>query len=119
MDTKILNKLLYTKLALLFTPCYKRQKYIDKINKYIEECLSEFNEDMVSENMTQINVLPEEDCDELFSKSFDYYDLLKFGKSRLEIDDYNPEDCRTFAQYNNALRLGLMAIDYEESFNMQ
>ncbi len=114
MKNDILNKLTFIKLMLLLLPCYKRQKFIDALKSDIEKYLAEFNEDAIKEIKEQIKSLDEYDCNELFSESFGYYRFLKFGKGRLEIDDYKPEDCRTFAQYNDILRLGMVAIDYEK-----
>ncbi len=108
-------KLYYTKLALLFTRSFKRQKYIDSLNQHIEVFLSKFDEDDISTIKKQMKYVGKQCCEELFSEEFWIYDFLKFGKSRLEIDKYQPEDCQTFAQFNQSLQMALMAIDYDRN----
>lgn len=115
----MLSTLAYTKLMLLMSKYYKRQKYIKELNNYVEECLREFNEDSINVLKEQLSFLTKKDCDELFSKSFWYYKLFRFGNIRLEVDAYHPKECRTFLQYNDILNLCLAVIDYEENLNLQ
>jgi len=115
MKDDILKKLFYTKFMLLVSKRFKRQKFIDKLNSFIEKCLLEFDQQSINELREQVEFLSEEECNELYSTTFEYYDFLKFGKNRLKVDEYNPEDCRTFKQYNDALKIAFMAIDFEEN----
>jgi hypothetical protein len=108
-------KLYYTKIALLFTKSFKRQKYIDNLNKFIEDFMSEFDEDDINTIKEQIKYIRKQHCEELFSKEFYIYDFIKFGKARLEIDKYKPKECQTFAQFNQSLQMALMAIDYDKN----
>jgi len=119
MRNESFNKLLRTKLKLLFTPCYKRQKYIDDLVMYLTHYKSEFDQESIKELNKQKNVLTSKEVDKLFSESFNEYNFLKFGKARLEVDAYNPIDCRTFAQFNEALRMILLLADFEENLILQ
>jgi len=119
MKNESFKKLAITKIKLLFTPCYKRQKYIDDLVMYLLKYKSEFNEEAINELIEQKESLSKEDEEKLFSMSFDEYDLLKFGETRLSVDKYHPEDCRTFAQFNEALKIILMISDFEENLILQ
>jgi hypothetical protein len=100
---------------LLITKSFKRQKYINLLNRFIDDCVKEFDRNSIDILKEQIQYLNEQECDELFSEEFWIYDFLKFGKTRLEIDDYHPQDCRTFQKFNDSLRIALMIINYEEN----
>lgn len=108
-------KLYYTKIALLFTKSFKRQKYIDDLNQHIESFLSKFDEDDIDTIKEQMKCIREQCCEELFSEEFCIYNFLKFGKVRLDIDKYLPEDCQTFSQFNQSLQKALMVIDYDKN----
>lgn len=106
---------------LLITRSYRRQKYIDELNECIEEnftLLSMFNKNPVVDIKDQFDSLTsEEEREQLFLESFKGYKLLKFGKTRLEVDAFNPEDCRTFSQFNDALKKAFMVMDYVDNLN--
>lgn len=119
MREKTFNKLFRTKMKLLFTPCYKRQKYIDNLIVYLNEYKSEFDEESIKELNKQKNLLTSKEVELLFSESFSEYNFLKFGKTRLEVDAYNPNDCRTFAQFNEVLKMLLLVSDFEDNLILQ
>lgn len=118
MKEELIYKLFYTKFMLLITRSFKRQKYIDRLSDYIQKCFSEFDEELVDSLIEQVEFLSEKDCDRLFSEYFAFYRFIKFGKTRLEVDKYNPEDCRTFQQFNNAVKMSFLLIDYEENLEL-
>ena len=115
MKNSILFILLYTKFMLLILPSYKRQKYVDKLNVFVENCLLDFDDECVNELKMQMSLLTEFQLEELFLKNFLLYKFFRFGAIRLEVDEYHLEDCRTFKQFNRVLKLSFMAIDYEKS----
>ena len=119
MREETFNKLYLAKIKLLLVPCYKRQKHIDDLVMYLNEYKSEFNEESIKELNKQKNILTSKEVELLFSESFSEYNFLKFGKTRLEVDAYNPNDCRTFAQFNEVLRMLLLVSDFEENLISQ
>ena len=57
MKNSILFVLLYTKFMLLILPSYKRQKYVDKLNVFIENCLLDFDDKSVKKIKKQMSQL--------------------------------------------------------------
>lgn len=108
MKKEIVQELLKTKALLLLLPCHKRQSQIDKLHVFVTDYLSKFYTSEINKLKKQVSYLSEEEKDELYSKYFPLYVFLKFGKGRLEVDLYNPDYGRTFAQFNDLLRLCFM-----------
>ena len=116
MKNNILKKLIYTKIMLLICKKIKRQKYINNLNVYVDNFLKEFNNDVeINDLMKQINSLSNKDRDLLFLEEFWFYKFLKFSDIRIEIDNYNFEEYKTFYKFNKSLELALLLIDYENN----
>ena len=115
MKNEMIKELLYAKTMLLLVPCYKRQKYVDNLRGFVMGYVLDYDDDLIGEEFNQLEYLTHNEKEELFSNNFNVYKFLNFRKKRLEIDNYNPEDCRTFEQFNKILQISCLLMDYENS----
>lgn len=111
----MLIKILCAKTMILLVPCYKRQKYVDNLRGFIMGQVLDCDEDFMDDEFDQLEYLSYNEKEELFSSSFTIYNILRFGKTRIEIDNYNPEDCRVFEQFNKLLQISCLLDDYENN----
>ncbi len=115
MKNKILINLFLIKLALLLSKSSKREQYIKILIEKTEVYLAQFDKKEVNRLIRQINCLDENLSEKMFSENFLIYNILKFGKISLEVDNYNFKEFQTFKKYNDILKITLSIIDFEKS----
>ena len=115
MRLDIFLKIVYAKIMLILVPIYKRQKYVDLLKDYAIGYVIDLKEDIVDELLDQIDLLSDEDRDKLFKNSFVIYRFFRFRKTRIEIDNNEEEEYRTFEQFNKILAMNLLIFDCEKS----